>query len=140
VELKLNLPPFLEVIEKKEDFGHHENRCRESEAAPTFNITAPEPKSPVIAVISGDNEPVIPTPRFDLIVTRTGPTPTAPLALNAWTKVVDVEQFIQATLADLAACIAARNKGGRHWASDLIDEKLESLRVCGIEAEIREVQ
>ena len=53
---------------------------------------------------------------------------------------VDVGKFVEATLADLAACVAARNAGSEHWAEDLLDEKTRALTSCGVEVQVREVQ
>jgi hypothetical protein len=78
--------------------------------------------------------------RFKLIIHRFGPSPVAPIILNSWTKVVNVEKFLDATLADLAACVSSRNAGKKHWAEKLLDEKLEAIGACGIKAKIVEVQ
>jgi hypothetical protein len=85
-----------------------------------------------------DEPPVL---RFSLIVTRAGTVESTPtVRLNAWTVVTDIPNFVDANLRDLASYVAARNKGRtRHWAEDLLDEKVAGLRLCGVEAEIREI-
>jgi hypothetical protein len=80
--------------------------------------------------------------RFSLVVTRVAATdfPRGLVQLNSWTTIIDVPKYVDCTLADLAAYVAARNKGRiRHWAEDLLDEKVAGLRLCGVEAEIREI-
>ncbi len=63
-----------------------------------------------------------------------------PVHLTPWLIVCDASRFIEATLADLAVYVAAKNKGeARHWMENLLEEKLEHLRLCGIEVEIMEV-
>jgi len=79
-------------------------------------------------------------PRFTLLVTRQSPMPTGPITLNGWTTIIDPEKFTEATLSDIASYVAAQNKGRDHWASDLIEEKIQALSICGVTAEIREVQ
>ena len=81
-----------------------------------------------------------PHPRFTLIVTKSEPIPDAPISLNGWATVVNVKGFVDRTLADLEAYVAARNAGRWHWMESLLDETVEHLRLCGVEAEIREVQ
>lgn len=78
--------------------------------------------------------------RLDLVVVRSGPIPSGPIALTPWTKVLDPRRFVECTLADLASYVAAENAGRPHWAEDLIDEKLDALRACGVIAELRRIQ
>jgi len=83
-----------------------------------------------------------PFERFSLVVSRVGVTDFARglVHLNSWTTITDVPKYVDSTLTDLAAYVAARNKGRiRHWAEDLLDEKLAGLRLCGVLAEIREI-
>jgi hypothetical protein len=82
-----------------------------------------------------------PIERFSLVVTRVGATNSPRLVqLNSWTTIIDVPKYVDSTLSDLATYVAARNKGRiRHWAEDLLDEKLAGLRLCGVLAEIREI-
>src|SRR5262245_33195219 len=137
---KVELPPFAKVRERKEDF----QRLAYSSAAPdpSLGIIAigENPETLVAPVATGDKNLGIPSPRFDLIINRSGSTSTAQITLNAWTIITNPQKFIETTLADLAAYLVARNQRRSHWASNLIDEKLEALKVCGIEAEIREIQ
>jgi len=75
---------------------------------------------------------------FKIIVSRTrnvGP----PVHLTPFLTVTDTEKFIGAALAELEAYVAAKNRHSRHWVEQLIDEKLDHLRQCGIEAEIRQI-
>jgi hypothetical protein len=54
--------------------------------------------------------------------------------------VTNPTRFIESTLADLGWYVAAKNnQGSARWAQDLIDEKLDQLKKCGIEAEIRAI-
>ncbi|HYT58087.1 MAG TPA: hypothetical protein VEQ38_25565 [Verrucomicrobiae bacterium] len=52
--------------------------------------------------------------------------------------IVDPAKFVPATLAELTSFISAKNSG-RHglWIENIVDEKIEQLRLCGVEAEIR---
>jgi hypothetical protein len=75
---------------------------------------------------------------FKIIVSRTrnvGPT----VHLAPFLTVTDTEKYIGVTLAELEAYVAAKNRHSRHWVEQLIDEKLDHLRQCGVEAEIKEV-
>jgi hypothetical protein len=55
--------------------------------------------------------------------------------------ILDPAKFVSATLADLASYVSAKNQGRHHsWIEDIIDERIEQLRLCGVEAEIRTVQ
>lgn len=55
--------------------------------------------------------------------------------------ILDPAKFVSATLADLARYVAAKNQGRHHsWIENILDEKIEQLRLCGVEAEIRVVQ
>jgi hypothetical protein len=79
--------------------------------------------------------------QLSLVVTRTGPVPAGPIKANPWTIILSPERFVDATLDDLASYVAARNAGSSgHWVEDLLDEKIEQLRLCGVNVEIREVQ
>jgi hypothetical protein len=142
--LKLNLLPPFELLEKTQDFRNDKLHSTEPELTSGCDITA---KRPGIAVISGDSGDEIATdqrpgqePRFELVAIRRGPTPSGSVDLNHWTMIVNPEKFIEDTLSSLASYVMARNLDGGHWMSDLLDEKIDALKVCGVEAEIREVQ
>jgi len=61
-----------------------------------------------------------------------------PIRLSVAETVVDPQRFLDTTLADLEAYVAAKNKGSaKHWMENLLEEKLEHLRLCGIEVEIK---
>jgi hypothetical protein len=77
--------------------------------------------------------------RFTLIVNKVEVVPS-PIALTSWITVVDPPRFVEATVEDLAAYVDDKNRGSSHWADDLLDEKLQYLRLCGVNAEIRETQ
>ncbi len=63
-----------------------------------------------------------------------------PIRLSVAETVVDPQRFLDTTLADLEAYVAAKNKSeAKHWMENLLEEKLEHLRLCGIEVEIRKV-
>ena len=64
----------------------------------------------------------------------------SPIKVTPWLTIVDVEKSIEATLADLRSYVAARNQGQEHhWVERLLDEKFATLRVCGVEAQIRQI-
>lgn len=78
-------------------------------------------------------------PRLKLVVTSQREVPL-PIHLAPWLIVRDASRFIEATLADLAVYVAAKNKGeAKHWAESLLEEKIANLAACGIEVEIKEV-
>jgi hypothetical protein len=85
----------------------------------------------------GEADRVSSFPRFTLMVNKVEVVPS-PIALTSWITVVDPGRFIQTTLEDLAAYVGAKNRGSSHWAEALLDEKLQCLRLCGVNAEIRE--
>jgi hypothetical protein len=89
-----------------------------------------------------DERPIIrkTEPRVTLVVTRLVPAPTCSVNLNNWTTIIDPGKFVENTLSSLASYVAARNTGRKHWISNLLDEEIEALRVCGVEAEIRMLQ
>ena len=63
------------------------------------------------------------------------------MSVDRWLTILDPAKFVSATLADLASYVAGKNQGRRcSWIEDLLDEKIEQLRLCGVEAEIRTVQ
>jgi hypothetical protein len=115
------LPPGFKGTENKEDFGkfsdHPESpSCAGAKEPPVR--TGDEKQGHRDA---GQKEPDRPADlRFSLAVMRHGPAPAGPIALNAWTKITEPEKFIQATLADLAAYVAAKNAGQHHWTEDLL--------------------
>ena len=75
-----------------------------------------------------------------VLVVRTGAPAEPPISIAPAVVVTNPVRFIEATLADLSCYVAARNRGAANWAENLIDEKFEQLRRCGIEAEIKEIQ
>lgn len=79
------------------------------------------------------------TPRLTFIVQRTRKV-VPPIKIQPWITVLDPDRFIDATLGDLAAYVAARNHGKPHWVEDLLKEKLDQLELCGVVAEIVTVQ
>ena len=60
-----------------------------------------------------------------------------PIRLSVAETVIDPQRFLDTTLADMEAYVAAENRGSKHWVRDLLEEKLEHLRLCGIEVEMR---
>ncbi len=62
-----------------------------------------------------------------------------PIQLAPGVTVVDPGRFVETTLGDLELCVSARNRGSRHWAERLVEEKIANLAACGIEAGIMEV-
>ncbi len=78
-------------------------------------------------------------PRLKLVVTRQREV-TNPIHLTPWLTVSDPGRFVEATLSDLAVYVEAENKGSRHWAKDLLEEKLRQLEKCGLKVEIEEIQ
>ncbi len=79
------------------------------------------------------------TPRLTLNLKSTRKV-VPPIMIQPWITVLDPDRFIDATLGDLAAYVAAKNHGKRHWIENLLEEKLEQLELCGITAEIVIVQ
>lgn len=78
-------------------------------------------------------------PRLTIIVKESRKV-VPPIRIQPWITVLDPDRFIDATLGDLAAYVAAKNHGKRHWVENLLEEKLEQLELCGITAEIVIVQ
>ncbi len=55
--------------------------------------------------------------------------------MRSWTK------FAERTIGDLLSYISAQNRGAsHHWVEQILDEKLERLKLCGVKAEIRKLQ
>jgi hypothetical protein len=92
-------------------------------------------RSPSVPPNTDRGAPEEPTAAFRLIV-RSGPIPAGQIRLNAWTTIINPEKFIQHTLDELSAYVGGRAS----WVRDLVDEKIEALRACGVEVEILEVQ
>jgi hypothetical protein len=103
------------------------------------------------------NKPI----QLELIVEQVSPCPSGPLMVASdfamfgrpddlqagstvaapYVTILDPAKFVSATLADLASYVSAKNQGRQHsWIEDIVDEKIEQLRLCGVEAEIRTVQ
>ena len=78
-------------------------------------------------------------PRLTIIVKESRKV-VPPIRIQPWVTVLDPDRFIDATLGDLAAYVAAKNHDKRHWVENLLEEKLEQLELCGITAEIVIVQ
>ncbi len=67
--------------------------------------------------------------------------PQGPIAVNPGVTIIEVAKFIEATIQDLVSYMSAQNRGSaQHWADGVLDEKLEQLALCGVEAEIRTIQ
>ena len=75
---------------------------------------------------------------FTLVVTRVREVPP-PIRLGLGVTVVDHGRFVETTLGDLEVYVSAKNRGSRHWAERLVEEKIANLAACGIEAGIMEV-
>src|SRR5262245_26754763 len=144
---EVELPPISKAIKSKEDFRNPANA--ELSVGPTFTtkITTHSEERAVTAVTTGektlpDQRPIIrkTEPWVTLVVTRLVPAPTCSVNLNNWTTIIDPGKFVENTLSSLASYVAARNTGRKHWISNLLDEKIEALRACGVEAEIRRLQ
>jgi hypothetical protein len=98
--------------------------------------------------------------QFELVIRRVSPCPVGPVEVASdfpilgppdhqvgstvavpWVTILDPAKFVSSTLADLASYVSAKNQGRHHsWIENIIDEKIEQLRLCGVEAEIRAVQ
>lgn len=74
-----------------------------------------------------------------LVVTERRPV-APPVRIAPADVVTDPELFIEKALGDLAAWVEAENRGYPHWAHDLLDEKLERLKLCGVVAMVRRIQ
>ena len=73
-----------------------------------------------------------------LTIKRPEKYPVGPIALGPAETVINVEKFAEITIKDVVLGIDAINRGHlHHWAVSLIDEKIEKLRLCGVEVEIR---
>ena len=75
-----------------------------------------------------------------LEVRRPDKYPYASVRLGPASVISDVPKFIDTTLHDLVQYVLAKNARRRHWAKNLIDEKLNRLSRCGVDAEIRPLQ
>jgi hypothetical protein len=96
---------------------------------------ANDTRSPSAPSNTDSGDPEEPTAACRLIV-RSGPTPAGPIRLNAWTTIINPEKFIRHTLDELSAYVGGRAS----WVRDLVDEKIDALRACGVEVEILELQ
>src|SRR5262245_10395746 len=140
----VELPPISKITKNKEDFRNPVNA--ELSVGPIFT-TKITTNSEERAVTTGektlpDQRPIIrkTEPRVTLVVTRLVPAPTCSVNLNNWTTIIDPRKFVENTLSSLASYVAARNTGRKHWTLNLLDDKIEALRSCGFEAEIRRLQ
>lgn len=75
-----------------------------------------------------------------LVVRRPENLPNGPITVKPGLRIMDVSRFTEVTIQDLLTYVAARNRGSCHWADKLLDEKIEQLERCGVEAEIRKIQ
>ena len=76
-----------------------------------------------------------------LEIKRPEKLPQGPIAVNPGITIMDVAQFIEATIQDLMSYVSAQNRGSaRHWLDGVLDEKLEQLALCGVRAEIITIQ
>lgn len=79
--------------------------------------------------------------QLELFVREAASCPAGPVSVNRWITILDPAKFVAATLADLASYVSAKNQGHHYsWIEGILDEKIEQLRFCGVEAEIRTVQ
>jgi hypothetical protein len=98
--------------------------------------------------------------RFEIVARQVAPCPVGPVNVTSdfpifgppdhqvrstiavpYVTILDPAKFVSATLADLASYVSAKNQGRQHsWIEDIVDEKIEQLRLCGVEAEIRTMQ
>jgi len=63
--------------------------------------------------------------------------PFASVRLGPESVISDVPKFIDTTLHDLVQYVSAKNARRRHWAKNLIGEKLTRLSRCGVDAIIQ---
>lgn len=75
-----------------------------------------------------------------LVIRRPRKPPTGPITVKPGLRIMDVARFTEATIQDLVTYVSAKNRGSSHWVKKVLDEKLELLERCGVEAEIRSVQ
>ncbi len=116
-------------------------RARKKYEATLGGLLCKGPSAGIVAGIPLNDQPSTDAapPRFKLVVTNQREV-LPPIHLAPWLIVRDASRFIEATLADLAVYVAAKNRGGsRHWVERLVEEKVENLAACGIEAGIMEV-
>ena len=71
-------------------------------------------------------------------ITRPRKYPAGHIALGRAETVIDVEKFAGVTIKDVIDAVHKKNHGHRHyWGIPLIEEKIEKLRLCGVEVEIQ---
>ena len=76
-----------------------------------------------------------------LVVKRPENYPQGPLTVGPGLRIADVAKSAERTIEDLLSYITAQNKGAaHHWVEQILDEKLERLKLCGVKAEIRKLQ
>ncbi len=75
-----------------------------------------------------------------LVVRRPEKPPTGPITVKPGLRIMDVARFTEDTIQDLLTHVMAKNRGSYLWVNRLLDEKLEQLELCGVQAEIRAVQ
>jgi len=76
---------------------------------------------------------------LELVVVQRSPIPP-PIRIAPAEVVTNPELFIARSLEDLAVWVEAQNRGAGHWMENLLDEKIERLRLCGVIVEVRRIQ
>lgn len=78
-----------------------------------------------------------PAAKIEFIVK--GQTPVeAPIQVNYWTKVTDVDKCLKATFESMRVAVEQYNSGVTYSASlSKVDDNLEILKACGIDYEIK---
>lgn len=78
---------------------------------------------------------------FELFVRQATVLPTEQVKVNPAITIIDPAKFVSATLVDLNSCVSAINAGRSPlWIQELIDEKIEALRACGVDVDLRKIQ
>ena len=75
-----------------------------------------------------------------LVIKRPEKLPQGPITVKPGLRIMDVSKFTEGTIQDLITYVSARNGGSSYWVDKVLDEKLEQLGLCGVKAEIRELQ
>ena len=75
-----------------------------------------------------------------LVIKRPEKLPQGFITVKPGLRIMDISRFIEGSIQDLVAYVSAKNRGSPHWGDRVLDEKFEQLELCGVKAEIRELQ